>query len=205
MALSEELMVQMYRYMVLGRLFEQRVEQMANKGLVPGSAHLGIGEEASNVGPCMALARRRLYPAQPPRARRGHCQGSRSRQADGRDPGPGNRQLWRAWRIVSLCRRGLQQPGRAGHHWRRIPRCRRRSAHPETPQHGSHRAGLVRRRRLPRGHIPRGTESFRDLEAPGGVGLRQQPICHGHQLYEHHGRGERRGSGLRLRHARRDR
>lgn len=56
MALSDEFLVQMYRYMVLGRLFEQRVEQMANKGLVPGSAHLGIGEEASNVGPCMALA-----------------------------------------------------------------------------------------------------------------------------------------------------
>ena len=56
MTMNEELMIQMYRTMVLGRLFEQRVEQMANKGLVPGSAHLGIGEEASNVGPCMALA-----------------------------------------------------------------------------------------------------------------------------------------------------
>jgi TPP-dependent pyruvate/acetoin dehydrogenase alpha subunit len=56
MALTRELMLRMYRYMVLGRLFEQRAEEMANRGLVPGSIHLGIGEEASNVGPCMALA-----------------------------------------------------------------------------------------------------------------------------------------------------
>ena len=57
MAVSKDLMLQMYRYMVLGRLFEQRAEEIANRGLVPGSIHLGIGEEASNVGPCMALAR----------------------------------------------------------------------------------------------------------------------------------------------------
>jgi pyruvate dehydrogenase E1 component alpha subunit len=56
MALSKELLIKMYHDMVLGRVFEQRVEQLANKGLIPGSAHLGIGEEASNVGPCMALA-----------------------------------------------------------------------------------------------------------------------------------------------------
>jgi TPP-dependent pyruvate/acetoin dehydrogenase alpha subunit len=56
MSASKELMLQMYRYMVLGRLFEQRAEEMANRGLVPGSIHLGVGEEASNVGPCLALA-----------------------------------------------------------------------------------------------------------------------------------------------------
>ena len=56
MTLNEELMIKMYRAMVLGRLFEQRVEKLADRGLVPGSAHLGIGEEASNVGPCLALA-----------------------------------------------------------------------------------------------------------------------------------------------------
>jgi pyruvate dehydrogenase E1 component alpha subunit len=56
MAVTRELMLRMYQYMLLGRLFEQRAEELANKGLVPGSIHLGIGEEASNVGPCMALA-----------------------------------------------------------------------------------------------------------------------------------------------------
>lgn len=57
MALSTELMLKIYRLMVLGRLFEERAEQIANKGFVPGSLHLGIGEEAANVGACLALAR----------------------------------------------------------------------------------------------------------------------------------------------------
>jgi TPP-dependent pyruvate/acetoin dehydrogenase alpha subunit len=58
MALSEQFMLQIYRTMVLGRLFEQRVEQMAHRGFVPGSVHLGVGEEAACVGACLALARK---------------------------------------------------------------------------------------------------------------------------------------------------
>ena len=58
MALSEEFLLRMYRYMVLGRLFEQRAEQIANRGVVPGSIHLGIGEEATQVGACLVLAPR---------------------------------------------------------------------------------------------------------------------------------------------------
>jgi TPP-dependent pyruvate/acetoin dehydrogenase alpha subunit len=50
------LKVQMYRDMVLGRLFELRAEQLTHRGLVAGSIHLGIGEEATQVGACRALA-----------------------------------------------------------------------------------------------------------------------------------------------------
>ena len=50
------LKVQMYRDMVLGRLFELRAEQLTHRGLVAGSIHLGIGEEATQVGVCRALA-----------------------------------------------------------------------------------------------------------------------------------------------------
>jgi len=46
----------MYRDMVFGRLFELRAEQLAHRGLVAGSIHLGIGEEATQVGACRALA-----------------------------------------------------------------------------------------------------------------------------------------------------
>ncbi len=55
MTISEELMLQMYRYMVLGRLFEQHAEQLTHKGLIPGAFHTGIGEEATHVGSCLAL------------------------------------------------------------------------------------------------------------------------------------------------------
>jgi pyruvate dehydrogenase E1 component alpha subunit len=56
MTVSDGLLLEMYRHMVLGRLFEQRAEELAHRGLVPGSIHLGIGEEATHVGACMALA-----------------------------------------------------------------------------------------------------------------------------------------------------
>jgi pyruvate dehydrogenase E1 component alpha subunit len=56
MTVSEALQLQMYRDMVLGRQFELRAEALAHRGLVPGSIHLGIGEEATQVGACRALA-----------------------------------------------------------------------------------------------------------------------------------------------------
>ncbi len=56
MPLDEVLLVEMYADMVLGRLFELRSEALAHRGLVPGSIHLGIGEEAAQVGATRALA-----------------------------------------------------------------------------------------------------------------------------------------------------
>ena len=53
--LNDELLLQMYRDMLLGRLFEIRAEQLAHRGLVAGSIHLGIGEEATQAGACAAL------------------------------------------------------------------------------------------------------------------------------------------------------
>jgi acetoin:2,6-dichlorophenolindophenol oxidoreductase subunit alpha len=58
MPADNALKIQMYRDMVLGRLFELRAEQLAHRGLVAGSIHLGIGEEATQVGACRALAPR---------------------------------------------------------------------------------------------------------------------------------------------------
>jgi acetoin:2,6-dichlorophenolindophenol oxidoreductase subunit alpha len=56
MTLDNALLLQMYRDMVFGRAFELRAEQLAHRGLVAGSIHLGIGEEATQVGACRALA-----------------------------------------------------------------------------------------------------------------------------------------------------
>jgi len=53
---NEALLLQMYQDMVLGRLFELRAEQLAHRGLVAGSIHLGIGEEATQVGAVRTLA-----------------------------------------------------------------------------------------------------------------------------------------------------
>ncbi len=48
-------MLQMYRDMLLARIFEERVEQLYARGLIRGSIMLGIGEEATFVGACRAL------------------------------------------------------------------------------------------------------------------------------------------------------
>jgi acetoin:2,6-dichlorophenolindophenol oxidoreductase subunit alpha len=50
-------LLQMYRQMVAIRLFEERVNDLYTRALMPGLAHLYIGEEAVAVGVCSALRR----------------------------------------------------------------------------------------------------------------------------------------------------
>src|SRR5438445_12981298 len=47
----------MYRRMVMIRLFEEQVNDLYTRALMPGLAHLYIGEEAVAVGVCSALRR----------------------------------------------------------------------------------------------------------------------------------------------------
>jgi pyruvate dehydrogenase E1 component alpha subunit len=56
-ARSEPLELQMYRQMVAIRQFEERVNDLYTRALMPGLAHLYIGEEAVAVGVCAALRR----------------------------------------------------------------------------------------------------------------------------------------------------
>ncbi len=49
--------LRMYRKMVAIRLFEERVNDLYTRALMPGLAHLYIGEEAVAVGVCEALTR----------------------------------------------------------------------------------------------------------------------------------------------------
>jgi acetoin:2,6-dichlorophenolindophenol oxidoreductase subunit alpha len=48
-------LIHMYRQMVAIRLFEERVNDLYTRALMPGLAHLYIGEEAVAVGVCEAL------------------------------------------------------------------------------------------------------------------------------------------------------
>ncbi|HET7209108.1 MAG TPA: thiamine pyrophosphate-dependent dehydrogenase E1 component subunit alpha [Terriglobales bacterium] len=52
-----ELWVRMYRQMLAIRLFETEVNELYTRALMPGLAHLYIGEEAVGVGICEALRR----------------------------------------------------------------------------------------------------------------------------------------------------
>jgi pyruvate dehydrogenase E1 component alpha subunit len=52
-----EKLTQMYRQMVAIRLFEERVNDLYTRALMPGLAHLYIGEEAVAVGICETLTK----------------------------------------------------------------------------------------------------------------------------------------------------
>src|ERR1700686_5874665 len=54
---SAERLLRMYRRMVMIRLFEEQVNDLYTRALMPGLAHLYIGEEAVAVGICEALHR----------------------------------------------------------------------------------------------------------------------------------------------------
>jgi len=54
---TAELALDMYRRMTLIRLFEEQVNELYRSAVMPGLAHLYIGEEAVAVGVCSALRR----------------------------------------------------------------------------------------------------------------------------------------------------
>jgi pyruvate dehydrogenase E1 component alpha subunit len=53
--ISKEKLMDMYRRMMSIRLFEEQVNELYTRALMPGLAHLYIGEEAIAVGVCEAL------------------------------------------------------------------------------------------------------------------------------------------------------
>ena len=52
---SDELLTEMYYRMYLIRHFEQKVNELFLKGIMPGTIHLSLGQEATTVGACLAL------------------------------------------------------------------------------------------------------------------------------------------------------
>ncbi|MFI5096782.1 MAG: hypothetical protein ACHQT6_02295 [Candidatus Acidiferrales bacterium] len=54
-AVSSEKWLRMYRRMQMIRLFEEQVNELYTRALMPGLAHLYTGEEGVAVGICEAL------------------------------------------------------------------------------------------------------------------------------------------------------
>ncbi len=55
MPLTKETLLDMYRRMLTIRHFEEGITELSKQGLVPGTGHVSIGEEAVAVGACFAL------------------------------------------------------------------------------------------------------------------------------------------------------
>ncbi|MCL5069957.1 MAG: thiamine pyrophosphate-dependent enzyme, partial [Actinobacteria bacterium] len=52
---SKEKCLDIYKYLKLGRRFEEKTIELGNQGEIPGSLHAGIGMEAIGVGVSLAL------------------------------------------------------------------------------------------------------------------------------------------------------
>ena len=55
MAIAKEKLINMYTWMVRQRQFDERVIKEASAGNIPGLVHLGIGQEAINIGAMAAI------------------------------------------------------------------------------------------------------------------------------------------------------
>ena len=55
MTLKLDQQLELHRMMMLIRLFEEALEEMFSRGLLHGTMHLSIGQEASAAGACLAL------------------------------------------------------------------------------------------------------------------------------------------------------
>ena len=104
------------------RRFEEAVDDLFARGLMHGTMHLSIGQEASATGACMALRDGRRDHLHPPRPRALHRQGRRPDPDDGRAAGQGDRLLPRPRRLDAHRRRRHRQPRRQRHRRRAASR-----------------------------------------------------------------------------------
>ena len=194
--------IEMYRMMVESRLFEKRVHDLFLQGLVKGTSHLALGQEAVAAGFAAAIEPDDLVFC----TYRGHVHTLSARRADGRvagrAAGPGHRGLRGQGRVDAPDRRVEGGHGVLRH--RRRPPADRRRCGLGRPGAGQRpgRGVLLRRRRHQHRRVPRGAQPGRGVEAAGRVRVREQPLHGVHADRLGHGRRQPRrrpGRGLRAR------
>ena len=73
MELIKDTQLELHRMMMLIRLFEEALEEMFSRGLLHGTMHLSIGQEATAAGACLALDKQDLITST--HRGHGHCLG----------------------------------------------------------------------------------------------------------------------------------
>lgn len=71
MAITIDTQLELHRMMMLIRLFEEALEEMFSRGLLHGTMHLSIGQEATAAGACLALQKNDLITST--HRGHGHC------------------------------------------------------------------------------------------------------------------------------------
>ncbi|MCK7482262.1 MAG: thiamine pyrophosphate-dependent enzyme [Candidatus Moduliflexus flocculans] len=154
--------------------------RLFTEGKVHGTAHFCIGEEATGVGVCSALAPEDLIA----QTHRGHNQaigkGMDVSRMMAEFLGQGHGRTARAG--AAACTSPTSRSGILGANGivgGRHPRSRRAPrSRPTLRETDAGRGVLLRRRRRQRGACPRGAEPGRDLEAARPLRLREQPVRH---------------------------
>ena len=73
MSVTKDTQLELHRMMLLIRLFEEALEEMFSRGLLHGTMHLSIGQEATAAGACLALDKKDLITST--HRGHGHCLG----------------------------------------------------------------------------------------------------------------------------------
>ncbi len=73
MNINSKTQIELHRMMLLIRLFEEALEEMFSRGLLHGTMHLSIGQEATAAGACLALEKEDLITST--HRGHGHCLG----------------------------------------------------------------------------------------------------------------------------------
>ena len=73
MSVTKDTQLELHRMMMLIRLFEEALEEMFSRGLLHGTMHLSIGQEATAAGACLALDKQDLITST--HRGHGHCLG----------------------------------------------------------------------------------------------------------------------------------
>ena len=73
MSVTKDTKLELHRMMMLIRLFEEALEEMFSRGLLHGTMHLSIGQEATAAGACLALDKKDLITST--HRGHGHCLG----------------------------------------------------------------------------------------------------------------------------------
>ncbi len=71
MSLDNNKKLELFRMMLLIRLFEEALEEMFSRGILHGTMHLSIGQEATATGACLALTKEDLITST--HRGHGHC------------------------------------------------------------------------------------------------------------------------------------
>ena len=198
-------LLEQYRLMALIRRFEERAAELFQQGVIFGTAHSCVGQEAIAVGAAGVMRDTDYLVGPSPLPRPPDRGRGRPPPDDGRDVRQADGLLQGARRLDAHRRPLARHPRLQRDRRRRDPARVRRGLDGEAARDRAGGGRVLRRRRRRTGRRARGDEPRRDLGAARRLHLREQPVRALGRLAGAAGRRGSRRPRRRLRDAGRDR